>query len=300
MSRKRRLTDLAPLLHPDGSIASSHSSTSTLSQRMILPGDPASEPPFTSEPDLTLPRSNPADPVLITPLTAAETTKAQVSSFFLVVLIRLAPFPFNLFNLILSSTPLSLKRFLLATAIANVKIVLDVTIGASVSNISEIVNDPGLPPNQKKQWIKVVPIAVAVILATLAIVVVGYFVRKRLRLIQAALDAGHHALEESSSEHRRSSASFASLPPTSAYSMDEHPRQEGDIRVVVHSKAGEPDPFGIVSPAKAASAISHAVEAQTHHAPVMRTLGQRHRAETFEHSSMGTLDANNFRSSSSS
>ncbi|KAG0335295.1 hypothetical protein BG000_007644 [Podila horticola] len=68
--------------------------------------------------------------------------------FKLLVLIRLAPYPFNILNLALSATHIPLGTFALATALSLTKLTLHVYIGSTLSSLAPTpVTPPTLPTN---------------------------------------------------------------------------------------------------------------------------------------------------------
>lgn len=68
----------------------------------------------------------------------------------LLLLIRIAPYPYNLLNVVLASAPsLSLQTYTFCTAISLCKLVLHTWIGAGIHNISDSYHtppDPSQPP----------------------------------------------------------------------------------------------------------------------------------------------------------
>ncbi|KAG0032795.1 hypothetical protein BGZ82_006389 [Podila clonocystis] len=68
--------------------------------------------------------------------------------FKLLVLIRLAPYPFNILNLALSATHIPLRTFALATALSLTKLTLHVYIGSTLSSLAPTpVTSPAQPTN---------------------------------------------------------------------------------------------------------------------------------------------------------
>ncbi|KAF9131180.1 hypothetical protein BGW39_002150 [Mortierella sp. 14UC] len=63
--------------------------------------------------------------------------------FKLMILIRLAPYPFNLMNALLSATHIPLSTFSLATALSLTKLALHVYIGSTLSSLAPIAAIPG-------------------------------------------------------------------------------------------------------------------------------------------------------------
>ncbi|KAF8960845.1 Transmembrane protein 64 [Entomortierella lignicola] len=63
--------------------------------------------------------------------------------FRLLVLIRLAPYPFNVMNALLSATHVSLKTFILATALSLSKLTLHVYVGSTLSSLTGDEGDDG-------------------------------------------------------------------------------------------------------------------------------------------------------------
>ncbi|KAF9425565.1 hypothetical protein BGZ94_007422 [Podila epigama] len=66
--------------------------------------------------------------------------------FKLLLLIRLAPYPFNLLNLALSATHIPLKTFALATAVSLTKLTLHVYIGSTLSSLAPLPPAPAPVP----------------------------------------------------------------------------------------------------------------------------------------------------------
>ncbi|KAG0273828.1 Transmembrane protein 64 [Linnemannia exigua] len=63
--------------------------------------------------------------------------------FKLMILIRLAPYPFNLMNALLSATHIPLSTFALATALSLTKLALHVYIGSTLSSLAPVATTPG-------------------------------------------------------------------------------------------------------------------------------------------------------------
>ncbi|KAF9903906.1 hypothetical protein EC991_003197 [Linnemannia zychae] len=63
--------------------------------------------------------------------------------FKLMILIRLAPYPFNVMNALLSATHIPLSTFSLATALSLTKLALHVYIGSILSSLAPVVTIPG-------------------------------------------------------------------------------------------------------------------------------------------------------------
>ncbi|KAF9431018.1 hypothetical protein BGZ76_000607 [Entomortierella beljakovae] len=70
--------------------------------------------------------------------------------FRLLVLIRLAPYPFNIMNALLSATHISLQTFALATGMSLLKLTLHVYIGSTLSSLNED-DGPDDPNNPNKK-----------------------------------------------------------------------------------------------------------------------------------------------------
>ncbi|KAF9920821.1 Tlg2-vesicle protein [Linnemannia zychae] len=71
--------------------------------------------------------------------------------FRLLVLIRLAPYPFNVMNAILSATHIPLTTFITATAISLVKLTLHVYIGSTLSTLTEDDDEDETDPNKDRK-----------------------------------------------------------------------------------------------------------------------------------------------------
>ncbi|KAF9141764.1 hypothetical protein BGX30_004179 [Mortierella sp. GBA39] len=67
--------------------------------------------------------------------------------FKLMVLIRLAPYPFNVMNALLSATHIPLSTFALATALSLTKLALHVYIGSTLSSLAPITTPEGETTN---------------------------------------------------------------------------------------------------------------------------------------------------------
>ncbi|KAF9359477.1 hypothetical protein BGX26_012212 [Mortierella sp. AD094] len=65
------------------------------------------------------------------------------SGFRLLVLIRLAPYPFNIMNALLSATHVSIQTFALATALSLTKLALHVYVGSTLSSLTGEDDDDG-------------------------------------------------------------------------------------------------------------------------------------------------------------
>ncbi|KAG0346243.1 hypothetical protein BG004_002091 [Podila humilis] len=69
--------------------------------------------------------------------------------FKLLLLIRLAPYPFNILNLTLSATHIPLRTFALATALSLTKLTLHVYIGSTLSSLAPIPTTPKTDDDNK-------------------------------------------------------------------------------------------------------------------------------------------------------
>lgn len=102
--------------------------------------------------------------------------------FKLMLLIRLAPYPFNVINALLSATHIPLSTFTIATAISLSKLALHVYIGSTLSSLAvlpppptEDDGDPTLPaPVDSNSHGRTLKIVVMVISMTLGIVIGAY------------------------------------------------------------------------------------------------------------------------------
>ncbi|KAI8594519.1 snare associated Golgi protein-domain-containing protein, partial [Dissophora ornata] len=100
--------------------------------------------------------------------------------FRLLVLIRLAPYPFNIMNALLSATHIPLHTYALATAISLLKLTLHVYIGSTLSSLTEGDDDGGQddgsgePKNPNSGHGKAVKIIVMILGVILGIGVGGY------------------------------------------------------------------------------------------------------------------------------
>ncbi|KAF9346843.1 hypothetical protein BGX26_001637 [Mortierella sp. AD094] len=100
--------------------------------------------------------------------------------FKLMVLIRLAPYPFNVMNALLSATHVPLSTFTLATAISLSKLILHVYIGSTLSSLATLPsipsdeNDDGTVPNDPNSHGRNLKIVVMLISMLLGIGVGGY------------------------------------------------------------------------------------------------------------------------------
>lgn len=137
--------------------------------------------PLMESTETTPNASRPTSPILSIHTIQAPPTKQAIPPFVLLVLIRLAPFPYNFFNLLLSSIGIiELSRFVLATALANVKIMLDVSIGASISRMSDV-------SSPSSTWARLLPPLFGVSVAVIAIGCVGFVVKRRLKEVTQIL-----------------------------------------------------------------------------------------------------------------
>ncbi|KAI7819214.1 snare associated Golgi protein-domain-containing protein, partial [Gamsiella multidivaricata] len=83
--------------------------------------------------------------------------------FRLLVLIRLAPYPYNIMNALLSATHIPLHTFALATAISLIKLTLHVYIGSTLSSLTGD-DDPDEPNKGHGKKVKVFVMIVGIIL----------------------------------------------------------------------------------------------------------------------------------------
>ncbi|KAI9144262.1 hypothetical protein BKA69DRAFT_1022485, partial [Paraphysoderma sedebokerense] len=60
--------------------------------------------------------------------------------FKLLVFIRLAPYPFNIFNVLLSTTLITFRDFILATALSLVKIAIHIYIGSQLHSLTDMIS----------------------------------------------------------------------------------------------------------------------------------------------------------------
>ncbi|KAG0004163.1 hypothetical protein BGZ79_010119 [Entomortierella chlamydospora] len=100
--------------------------------------------------------------------------------FKLMLLIRLAPYPFNVMNALLSATHVPLSTFVLATAISLSKLVLHVYIGSTLSSLATLPSVPSegedgsTAPNDSNSHGRNLKIIVMLISMLLGIGVGGY------------------------------------------------------------------------------------------------------------------------------
>eukprot|EP01137_Pigoraptor_chileana_P025118 Opistho-2@94102 len=74
------------------------------------------------------------------PLYRAVKTGLESGGLPLLLLLRLAPYPFALFNCILATTRLSFRSFIFVTALSLVKVVVHVYIGSRLHDVHDVVN----------------------------------------------------------------------------------------------------------------------------------------------------------------
>ncbi|KAK5807950.1 snare associated Golgi protein-domain-containing protein, partial [Linnemannia elongata] len=87
--------------------------------------------------------------------------------FRLLVLIRLAPYPFNVMNAILSATHIPLSTYIVATAISLIKLTLHVYIGSTLSTLTGgdgDDTDPKKDPNNHGKRVKILMMVMGIIL----------------------------------------------------------------------------------------------------------------------------------------
>lgn len=87
--------------------------------------------------------------------------------FRLLVLIRLAPYPFNVMNAILSATHIPLSTYIVATAISLIKLTLHVYIGSTLSTLTGgdgDDTDPEKDPNNHGKRVKILMMVMGIIL----------------------------------------------------------------------------------------------------------------------------------------
>ncbi|KAF9994560.1 hypothetical protein BGZ80_003233 [Entomortierella chlamydospora] len=94
------------------------------------------------------------------------------SGFRLLVLIRLAPYPFNIMNALLSATHISIQTFALATALSLSKLTVHVYVGSTLSSLTgengdgndDGTGEPGNPSNGHGKALKIVVMVLGVFL----------------------------------------------------------------------------------------------------------------------------------------
>jgi len=64
----------------------------------------------------------------------------------LLLLIRIAPYPYNLLNVLLASSPLSLRSYTACTALSLCKLILHTWIGAGIHDLSQSYSHESPPP----------------------------------------------------------------------------------------------------------------------------------------------------------
>ncbi|KAF9122874.1 hypothetical protein BGW39_009424 [Mortierella sp. 14UC] len=130
--------------------------------------------------------------------------------FRLLVLIRLAPYPYNVMNAILSATHIPLSTFIAATAISLIKLTLHVYIGSTLSTLTGgdgDNTDPNKDPNNHGKRVKVFLMVMGIILG----VGVGAYVwavAKREIAITEAARMERRRRRRGGRRHGRSAAAF--------------------------------------------------------------------------------------------
>ncbi|OLY83048.1 Golgi apparatus membrane protein tvp38 [Smittium mucronatum] len=106
------------------------------------------------------------------------------------ILFRLAPYPFNVTNLFLSTTNIPISNFLLATSVSLSRLFIHIYVGSQALSIAELIGykdrdpqkNPDNEPVPKLTFSKVAPIIFTSSLAIIVFVYTYYLVRKELKL----------------------------------------------------------------------------------------------------------------------
>ncbi|KAG0279871.1 hypothetical protein BGZ96_001797 [Linnemannia gamsii] len=109
--------------------------------------------------------------------------------FRLLVLIRLAPYPFNIMNAILSATHIPISTYILATAISLIKLTLHVYIGSTLSTLTggdEDDTDPEKDPNNHGKRVKVFLLVTGIILGIGVGLYVWAVAKREIAITEAA------------------------------------------------------------------------------------------------------------------
>ncbi|KAF9539645.1 hypothetical protein EC957_005156 [Mortierella hygrophila] len=109
--------------------------------------------------------------------------------FRLLVLIRLAPYPFNVMNAVLSATHIPLSTYIVATAISLTKLALHVYIGSTLSTLTGgdgDDTDPEKDPNNHGKRVKVFIMVMGIILGIGVGAYVWIVAKREIAITEAA------------------------------------------------------------------------------------------------------------------
>lgn len=110
-------------------------------------------------------------------------TMFQTSSTFpspfnkLLLLIRVAPYPFGIMNVVFSQTSIPFHRYALASSIAVLKNIVHVYIGSSIRDLAEI--------GKEKSLLEIAVMAAGVLVAILVFLLITHQVKKALARLEA-------------------------------------------------------------------------------------------------------------------
>ncbi|OMJ11490.1 Golgi apparatus membrane protein tvp38 [Smittium culicis] len=105
------------------------------------------------------------------------------------VLFRLAPYPFNVTNLFLSTTKVSFYTFFVATALALPRLLIHIYVGSQALSIAELIGyksnstetDKNSSPQNKVSFVKIFPVVFTSSLAIIVFIYTFYLVKKELK-----------------------------------------------------------------------------------------------------------------------
>ncbi|KAJ3096110.1 hypothetical protein HDU97_006214 [Phlyctochytrium planicorne] len=97
----------------------------------------------------------------------------------LVLLIRVAPYPYAIMNGVLSTTSIPFHRFAIATAVCMIKALINVYLGTTLQSIAELLS--GVTGTSGTPVLQVSLMVVGLILAVLAAVYISWLVKKTLK-----------------------------------------------------------------------------------------------------------------------
>ncbi|KAJ1922172.1 Tlg2-vesicle protein [Mycoemilia scoparia] len=114
----------------------------------------------------------------------AECVKVvETGGFKLLLFVRMAPYPFNIMNLLLSATNISIYHYIAATAISLVKLLFYVYIGSNVSALADLLmedSDDGNSSHKKISTLKLVLLLSGGIIAVATMIYIMFLARRRI------------------------------------------------------------------------------------------------------------------------
>ncbi|KAJ3102220.1 Tlg2-vesicle protein [Phlyctochytrium planicorne] len=117
----------------------------------------------------------------------------QEGGLKLVILLRIAPYPYAIMNGVLSTTSIPFHRFAIATSICMFKALIQVYLGTTLQNLADLISG-STSRSDRPPTVEISIMLAGVVLAVAAIVYVSWLVRRTLRKYTGE-DAAEEAAE---------------------------------------------------------------------------------------------------------